>query len=105
MNNYNDNDRPTISAQENVDTLDLIGRILVAYASNGLPVDSITASSLAILASECRVYSTVRDQESLTDENSRSVIDALNQTKTYEQDLSDAADSIIADLRNSGINI
>lgn len=99
------NDRPIITAQQNADTLDLIGKILVAYATKGEPIDSFTASALAILASDCRIYSTIRDQDSLTDENSRSVIDALNQAKTYEQDLSDAADAIIVDLRNSGINI
>ena len=105
MNVYTENDRPTISAQENVNTLDLIGKILVAYATKGVPMDPMTASSLAILASDCRVYSTVRDQESLTDENSKSVLSVFAAQKTYEKDLSDAADAIIADLRKSGINI
>jgi len=105
MNFYEENDRPILSAQGNVNTLDLIGKILVAYASKGLPMDSITASFLAILVSDCRVYSTVRDQDSLTDENSKTVLSIFAAQKTYEQDLSAAADSIIADLRKSGINI
>lgn len=99
------NDRPAITAQQNADTLDLIGKILVAYATKGEPIDSFTASALAILASDCRIYSTIRDQESLNDENSAIILGEMKAFKNHEQDLSDAADAIIADLRNSGINI
>jgi hypothetical protein len=105
MNFYNENDRPILSAQENADTLDLIGKTLFAFVGHGTPIDSATASVLAILLADCRVYSAIRDQDSLTDENTRSILGVMSEVKTHQQDLSAAADSIIADLRKSGINI
>ena len=68
-------------------------------------MDATTASALAFLVADCRIYSTIRDQTLLTDENSTVIVAEMKDWKSHEQDLSDAADAIIADLRNSGINI
>ena len=65
---------------------------------------------ISVLVAQCRNYSTVRDQDTLTDETSRFVLDHISKTEQSKQEkeensITDAADEIINDLRKSGISI
>lgn len=104
------NDPHIVSSQENIANLDLIGETLIRYAKSGKSIDPNTALMISILVAQCRNYSTVRDQDTLTDETSKIVLDHIGKTeqKAREQEdnsITDAADEIINDLRKSGINI
>lgn len=103
-------DNNDISAQENIANLDLIGQTLIRYAKSNKPIDPNTALMISVLVAQCRNYSTVRDQDTLTDETSRFVLDHISKTEQSKQEkeensITDAADEIINDLRKSGISI
>ena len=101
----NDNNDNIINAQTNVQNLDIVGRILLA-ASKGRRIDSMTALLCSSLIAECRVYSTRRDSEFVSDDNSQIIKDEIARFKQEEQNsVSSAADEIVEDLRKSGINI
>ena len=106
MNNKNNN---TITAQENINNLDLLGKTIIGFCTSGKSIDPVTASLLAVLVADCRVYSTARDADRLSDIGSdiiKKVFDEVNPSSNEETiSVSEVADSIIADLRNSGINI
>lgn len=102
------NNRNIISAQTNATNIDLIGRTLLSAIKSGQPLDLITTTMLVTLLSESRMYSTVRDWDSLTDETSKYFKDHLQAPEQDEQDspsVSEAADKIINDLRADGINL
>jgi hypothetical protein len=102
------NDNITISATENANNLDIVGKYLTHLAKGGT-IDPITAATLVFLLADCRVYTAFRDSDSLNDETSngiRGMIAQCNDEIQRERDLvSAAADEIIADLRKDGINI
>ena len=103
-------DNNDISAQENIANLDLIGETLLRYAKSNKPIDPTMALMISALVAQSRNYSTVRDQDMLTDETSKIVLDHMSKTKqkVREQEdnsITDAADEIIKDLRKSGISI
>jgi len=101
----NDNTDNIINAQTNVQNLDIVGRILLA-ASKGRLIDSMTANLCAALIAECRVYSTNRDADLVTDSSSKIIKDEIARFKQEEQkSVSDAADAIVDDLRKNGISI
>jgi hypothetical protein len=102
----NDKNNDIITAQQNITNIDLIGKTIVSYATKGQSIDPSTASLLAILIAECRVYSTIRDGDILKDEGTEFIKKGIDiVTKQEEDSISDIADSIIADLRKSGINL
>jgi hypothetical protein len=101
----NDNDY-SIDAQTNVQNLDIVGRILLNASKGGKHLDSMTALLCSSLIAECRVYSTRRDSEFVSDDNSQIIKDEIARFKQEEQNsVSSAADEIVEDLRKSGINI
>lgn len=100
----------TISAQENIANLDLIGETLIRCAKAGRSLDPTSILMISVIVAQCRNYSTVRDQDSLTDPTSKIVLDHINKTEENKQkheddSVNDAAEEIINDLRKSGINI
>ena len=105
------NKKPNIiDAKTNAINLDTVGQALLNAARRGEAVDSSTAMLLAFLLAECRNYSTKRDGDLLDDETSNLVRDHLKgaedaNAKQEEVSTSEAADEIIKDLRNSGINL
>jgi len=106
MNNDNNN---TITAQENINNLDLLGKTIMGFYTSGKSIDPVTASLLVVLVADCRVYSTARDADRLNDIGSdiiKKVFEEVNPSSNEETNsVSDVADSIIADLRKSGINL
>jgi len=89
-----------ITAERNIENLDLIGKTLVKVIAGEKFPDPNTLALLTVLVAECRVYSTVRDNGS--DDGSKFILDGLAKDK---QSISDAADAILEDLRNDGINL
>ena len=106
----NDNNFDNISPLDNAQNLDAIGSILLSAAKGNIIIDTDKAAILASLVAQCRIYSTNRDAEHLTDPTSviiRETEKLLREqgAKSEEQSVSDAADEIVEDLRKSGINI
>ncbi len=104
----NKNNR-TIDSVTNANYLDTVGKTLLFYANQGKAISPVEATAMAMLLVECRLYSTDRDRDTLTDINSnllREVLDkADSNTHTTDPSVTQVADEIINDLRKSGINL
>lgn len=103
----NDNN---ISPLDNAQNLDAIGSILLSAAKGNIIIDTDKAAILASLVAQCRIYSTNRDAEHLTDPTSVLIRETEKVLRdrgeaNEAQSVSDAADEIMEDLRKSGINI
>ncbi len=102
----NTNNR-TINSVTNAKYLDIVGQTLLFYANQGKPISPVEATAMAMLLVECRLYSTVRDSDTLTDINSNLLREVLNKadsnTHTTDPSVTQVADEILNDLRKSGI--
>jgi len=106
------NEKISMTAETNITHLDIIGRLLTEAVSSGRGLTPEQCSLLVMAVADCRVYSTVRDQETLTDETSKILLAELNSASSEpsaESDQDGAANEIAAsiteDLRKSGIDI
>ena len=103
----NDNN---ISPLDNAQNLDAIGSILLSAARGSIIIDTDKAAILASPVAQCRIYSTNRDAEHLTDPTSVLIRETEKVLRdrgeaNEAQSVSDAAHEIMEDLRKSGINI
>lgn len=89
-----------VTAERNIENLDIIGKTLVQYARHNEPISPEVANLIALLVAECRVYSSVRDN--LSDEATKFILGGINEERAS---VADAADAIIEDLRKDGINL
>lgn len=108
MNNNN----LIITANDNVSNIDLVGKHLLNAAIGGHGIDPLTCAVLSKILVDCRLYSTVRDRDIISPEinkNFLAIFDAMKhhqeEAQKKEVSVEDAAQQIINDLRNSGINI
>ena len=113
--NTNNTDRlpNPITAPVAAGTADLIGEAIlrcVSDASQGKPINPAILMAISVGLAQVRIYLAYRDQDELTDENSLRILETARQLKRqkerkHDESVSAAADEILADLRNSGIDI
>lgn len=115
MNNDNPvNPIPNLTPEYNISNLDHIGRFITASIQANAPIMPYHAALIAKLIADCRVYCTIRDQAVLTDKTSTDLLANIRSEQiaiqSEEESMSngtaaEVADSIIAELRKSGINL